>query len=207
VSETGLRAPLRRIPKQARARERVERILDAARAALEARPVSEITMEAIAEQAGVPVGSLYQYFGSKTSLLAAVAELVMAEADAEAARQLAACHGVPWREAVDRVLEATFRFYRESPSYRQVLRTIRFTGEFGAITAASNERVADLMALHPAFVRAGLSGEKARVICRTVVTAANAIQDRLLFEDDADFEVWLAETRRLVKGYLGTYVA
>ncbi|MDX1648903.1 MAG: TetR/AcrR family transcriptional regulator [Myxococcota bacterium] len=196
----------RRVPKQARARERVERILDAARSALEARPVAEITMEGIAERAGVPVGSLYQYFGSKTSLLAAVAEMVMAEADAETARQLATSRSVAWREAVDRVLEATFRFYQHSPPYRQVLHTIRYTPEFAQITADSNERVADLMSLHPAFARAGLSRDKALVICRTVVTAANAIQDRLVAQEDADFEVWLEETKRLVKGYLATYV-
>jgi AcrR family transcriptional regulator len=152
------------------------------------------------------VGSLYQYFGSKTSLLAAVAEMVMAEADAEAAHQLAACRSVPWSEAVDRVLEATFRFYQDSPPYRQVLRTIRYTPEFAQITATSNERVADLMSLHPAFARAGLGRDKALVVCRTIVTAANAIQDRLVAQDDADFEVWLEETKRLVKGYLSTYV-
>ena len=206
MSETGAASPRRRVPKQARARERVERILDAARALLEARPVGEITMEGIAWRAGVPVGSLYQYFASKTALLASVAEMVMAQADAEAARQLAECHSVPWREAVDRVLDATFRFYRESPHYRQLLRTIRFTGEFGAITAASNERMADLMSLHPAFARAGIARDKALVICRTLVTAVNAIQDRLLAEEEPDFEMWLEETRRLAKGYLGSYV-
>jgi AcrR family transcriptional regulator len=206
VSESQAPSARRRIPKQARARERVERILDAARAVLEARPVAEITMETIAARAGVPVASLYQYFGSKTSLLAAVAEIVMAEADAEAARQLAECRSVPWRDAVDRVLEATFGFYRESPHYRQLLRTIRFTGEFAEITATSNERVADLMSLHPAFSRAGFSREKALVICRMIVTAANAIQDRLLAEDAPDFETWLEETKRLVKGYVATYM-
>lgn len=196
----------RRVPKQARARERLERILAAARVELEARSVVDITMDAIAERAGVPVGSLYQYFESKTALLAAVAGMVMDEADAETARQLAECRSASWRDAVDQVLDATFGFYRDSPHYRQILRTIRFTGEFAEITAASNERVADLMALHPAFARAGLPRAKALVICRTVVTAANALQDRILAHDTPDFDDWVEETKRLVKGYLGTYL-
>jgi len=153
------------------------------------------------------VGSLYQYFRSKTALLAAVAEMVMAEADATTASELAHCLEVPWDAAVDRVLHVTFAFYRNSPHYRQLLRTIRFTGEFAKITAASNERVADWMSLHPGFARAGISRDHARVMCRAIVTAANALQDRILVDDELDFDVWLEETRRMIKGYLGTYLS
>lgn len=196
----------RRIPKQARARERVGRILDAARRELEAQPVGEITIEGIAERAGVPVGSVYQYFSSKTALLLAVAETVMDEADSETARQLAECRVLPWRDAVDRTVSATLRFLGESYDYRQLLRTIRFTTEFVEVTAASNERVADLMSLHPAFGRAGISRAKALEICRVVVTAGNALQDRALADESPDFQALVEETQRLVKGYLGTYL-
>lgn len=201
----GPAASPRRVPKQARARERLGRILDAARLELAKSPVGAVTMEDIAERAGVPVGSLYQYFGSKTDLLAAVAELVMGEADAQLARHLAECHGLPWREAVDRVVDGAFAFYRDSPDYRHLLRSVRFTGAFAEITDASNERVADLMSLHPAFARTGLGRDRVRMICRTLVTVANALQDRILDSDD-DFQVWRDETKRLAKGYLATYL-
>lgn len=196
----------RRIPKQARARERVGRILDAARRELEAQPVGEITIEGIAARAAVPVGSVYQYFSSKTALLLAVAETVMDEADSETARQLAECRTLPWRDAVDRTVSATLRFLGESYDYRQLLRTIRFTPEFVEVTAASNERVADLMSLHPAFGRAGISHAKAIDICRVVVTAGNALQDRALADEYPDFAALVEETQRLVKGYLGSYL-
>ena len=75
------------------------------------------------------------------------------------------------------------------------------------MTAVSNERVADLMSLHPAFSRAGIPREKALEICTTTVTAVNALQDRVLANDDLDFDACLEETKRLVKGYLGSYVA
>lgn len=201
------RAPARRrIPKQARARERVERILEGARRELEERPVAAITIEGIAERAGVGAASVYSYFASKTALLVAVAERVMEETDAETGRQLAACRVLPWREAADRTVTATLGALRSAPSYRKMLRTIRFTGEFAEVTQASNERVAALMATHPAFARAGISRAKALAICRTIITASNALQDRALADERLDFKALVEETKRLVKGYLGTYL-
>lgn len=206
VSAAESQSPRRRIPKQARARERVGRILDAARRELEAQPVAEITIEGIAERAAVPVGSVYQYFSSKTALLVAVAETVMEEADRETARQIAECGAMPWRDAVDRSVSATLRFLGESFDYRQLLRTIRYTSEFMAVTLASNERVASLMSQHPAFERGGLSQVQALKICRVIVTAGNAVQEHALAEERPDFESLVEETQRLVKGYLGTYL-
>jgi AcrR family transcriptional regulator len=196
----------RRIPKQARSRERLGRILDATRRELQTRPVADVTIEAIAERAGVPVGSLYQYFPSKSALLAAAAETVMDESDAQTSRQLAECRDLPWREVVDRVVSTTLGFLRDSPDYHALLRTIRFTAEFAQVTAASNERVADLMSLHPAFGRAGIPRAKALQICRTLVTAVNALQDRALADELLDFDALVEEATRLAKGYLGSYL-
>jgi len=195
-----------RTPKQARARARVSRILDATRQELEARSASEITMEVIASRAGVPVGSLYHYFESKTALLTAVAAMVMDEADAQIARELATFTEVPWREAVDRAADAVLGLFRDRPHYRKVLESVRFTGEFHAVTAASNERVADWMSLHPAFRRAGLGREKALVICRLVITACNALQDRAVAGDRFLGDDWIEETKLLIKGYLSHYL-
>jgi AcrR family transcriptional regulator len=207
MSRAALRSTPRREPKQARARERLSRILDATRCELEQRPVGDITIEAIAARAGVPVGSLYQYYGGKTALLVEVAATVMREADDIMARRLAECLALPWREAVDQVLEASLGLLRDSPHYRRVLRSIRFTPEFAEVTAESNARVATLMSQHPAFEGAGIPSDKAREICVTTVTAVNALQDRVLADDGLDFDACLDETKRLVKGYLGSYVA
>ena len=185
----------------------MERILEAAREELAERPADEIRADAIAERAGVPVGSLYQYFDGKNALLAAVAEIVMAEADAALARVLANSLETPWREAVDRLLDATFDHYRDSPHYRSLLRSLRSTPEFASVAEASNRRVEELIALHPGFARAGIDRDQVRVICRTLVTASNALQDRILGEPRDEFELWREETRRLVKGYLATYLA
>jgi hypothetical protein len=83
---------------------------------------------------------------------------------------------------------------------------MRFSPEFAEVTQASNERVADLMSLHPAFGRAGLTRARALEICRTAVTAVNALQDRALADDSLDFEAAILECQRLARGYLATYL-
>lgn len=64
----------RRIPRQARAEETVSAILEAAAQVLEAGGLAAFTTNAVAERAGVSIGTLYQYFADKQALLRALAE-------------------------------------------------------------------------------------------------------------------------------------
>lgn len=56
-------------PVQARSRERVERILAAARKVLERDGLEGFSSTAIAREAGVPVGSFYQFFPNREAIL------------------------------------------------------------------------------------------------------------------------------------------
>ena len=64
----------RRTPRQARAGETVSAILEAAAQVLEAGGLAGFTTNAVAERAGVSIGTLYQYFADKQALLRALAE-------------------------------------------------------------------------------------------------------------------------------------
>jgi AcrR family transcriptional regulator len=68
---------IRRKPTQARAKERVERILAAATELIAEAGSEPMRMSEIAERAGVPIGSLYQYFPDKAAILRTLATRVM----------------------------------------------------------------------------------------------------------------------------------
>lgn len=68
----------RRIPHQARAAETVAAILEGAAQVLEAGGQAGFTTNAVAERAGVSIGTLYQYFADKNALLRTLAEREMA---------------------------------------------------------------------------------------------------------------------------------
>lgn len=65
--------PTRRAPCQARALHKVELILEAATRLLDAGDLSILATNAVAERAGVSIGTLYPYFKDKQAILDALA--------------------------------------------------------------------------------------------------------------------------------------
>lgn len=65
---------MRKMPSQARSRERYERMLASAAALLEEEGYDRLKTVTIAERAGVPVGSVYQFFPNKHAILTVLVE-------------------------------------------------------------------------------------------------------------------------------------
>ena len=197
----------RRRPSQERSRDRVERILDATAKLLGDTPVDKITTAAIAETAGVPIGSVYQYFPNKLAVLAELARRVMEQVDLKTASLIAEDFGIlPWDQAIDRAIDATMEGFAEQPGYLQLLLSIRPTPEFRAITDESNERVAAMLAFHPAL-QAVIPPERIQLVTRAAIQAVNSLQDWALSQDDPDLtNQIIAEMKTLLKGYLSIYM-
>ena len=64
----------RKRPRQRRSTETVARMLDAAARIYDERGYRATTTNNVAEEAGVSIGSLYQYFPNKDALLVALAD-------------------------------------------------------------------------------------------------------------------------------------
>lgn len=79
------RAP-RREPRRRTGRAIVDALLDAASSLLAAQGLAGMTTNAVAERAGVSVGSLYQYFPNKQALVSAVSDRLNAALVAEVER-------------------------------------------------------------------------------------------------------------------------
>jgi AcrR family transcriptional regulator len=82
------RSGLRKLPTQARSRARVEAILKAAGALLGEVGYDGVTTNLIAERAGVPVGSIYQFFETKDDIIAALVERFQARIHKLASEEL-----------------------------------------------------------------------------------------------------------------------
>src|ERR1700722_10162709 len=88
----------RKLPVQSRSSETVNAVLEAAARILERHGFEGYTTNAVAERAGVSIGSLYQYFPSKDAVTVALIER-------ETATLLADIGAVPTREGHKAALE------------------------------------------------------------------------------------------------------
>ncbi len=185
----------------------MERILDATAQLLGQMPVDKITTAAIAETASVPIGSVYQYFPNKLAVLAELARRVMEKVDSTTASLIAEDFGVlPWDQAIDRAVDATIEGYAQQPGYVQLLLSIRPTPEFREITDESNDRVATMLAFHPAL-QAVIPADRIQLVTRAAIKAVNALQDWALSTDDPKLATRIVEEMKtLLKGYLAVYM-
>jgi len=199
-------APRKR-PSQARSQARVRSILDAAHELVASEPLDAVTTTAIARRAGLPIGSLYQYFPNRLSILAELADRELSEIDAATIAALEACADRPWREAVDRVVETSAAAHRERTSCAALWRSLHPTPEFRELARASNRRLAHALARHPALRGAGLAPEATERVARVAIEAGDALQS-LAFAapSPAEAAALTAEMKKLLEAYLASYV-
>ncbi|HWP67413.1 MAG TPA: TetR/AcrR family transcriptional regulator [Candidatus Limnocylindria bacterium] len=113
----------RRRPSQARSRETVAAIVEAAARIFAAEGYAGATTNRIAEAAGVSVGSLYEYFPNKDALLVALIEAHVAEGQAlldEAATEVMA-RALPLPAAVRRLVDAMIALHARNRALHRVL--------------------------------------------------------------------------------------
>ena len=113
-------AELRKRPQQDRSRARVETILDVALELIIEVGAENLAMREVARKAGVPIGSVYQYFPSKIAIIRELAKRNLDRVGVmlrqELARLLADYGGKPTPEqAVNRLVDAFFARYAQHP--------------------------------------------------------------------------------------------
>jgi AcrR family transcriptional regulator len=114
-------AVMRREPVQRRSTARVMALLDACAVLLDDYDYDELTTSKIAERAGVPIGSLYQYFPDKRAVVQALT-LRNLEAFSGEVERIFGGDGVPteWRHAVDQVVAGYLRMLKEVPGFGRI---------------------------------------------------------------------------------------
>ena len=191
----------RRVPTQARSRRRVEAILDAAERLVSEVGVEDTTTRAIAEAAGVPVASLYQYFGQKEDVLLALAERDMAEMDEQVVTDLAALPELTVPAMVASVMDSFVTVYRRRPAFVQIYLRGRTNASVHHFGREHNRRVAAM--LRDFAADAGLTGPDFPMTAALLAVEAGDRVFQLAYADSEDGDADLiAEGRSMVTRYL-----
>ena len=137
----------RRVPSQARSRERVERILDIAKGMLVEKGSDALRMGEIAELAGISIGSLYQYFPDKAAVIGTLADRFNAIGHACVAAELrSVTSGQELAAAMDRVIDGYYQMFLAEPAMRAIWQATHADKALQAIDAAD-------VAAHQALLR------------------------------------------------------
>ncbi|MEW1719031.1 TetR/AcrR family transcriptional regulator [Streptomyces sp. NPDC093109] len=113
-------AALRRVPVQRRSAERLSRILDACAALLDETGYERLTTRAVAARAGVPIGSVYRFFGDKRAMADALAHRNLDRYAERVGVRFGELGARDWRGAVDAVLDEYLAMKRSVPGFALV---------------------------------------------------------------------------------------
>jgi AcrR family transcriptional regulator len=123
AEETAAPGLARLAPAQKRSRERFERILACAEEVLAEKGGDAFRMSDIVERAGVPFGSLYQYFPDKTAIIGTLAERYNAIGRGCVAKELQAVKSVKeLNPALRRIVDGYCSMFRDHPVMRDIWR-------------------------------------------------------------------------------------
>lgn len=111
----------RKRPRQTRSKATVDSILEATARVLIAEGFDGLTTNAVADAAGVSIGSLYQYFPNKEALVAAMIEHHLDTKNAVTMSELQRVATLPFAQAVRVMIELTIENYRKQPELKRVL--------------------------------------------------------------------------------------
>ncbi|SDT15888.1 DNA-binding transcriptional regulator, AcrR family [Nocardioides scoriae] len=129
----------RRRPSQERSRRRFDDILRAARALLVEVGFESFTSEQVALRAGVPIGSLYQFFGNKYAIICELDRLDTANVQTALAEFAAEIPTLAWGDLLEKLLDHLAALWRTDPSRRAVWLAMQATPPTRAL-AATHER-------------------------------------------------------------------
>lgn len=111
----------RKKPIQQRSVRMVETILEAAARILEKDGFDGLTTNAIAERAGISIGSLYEYFPNKEAILVAMARDMLAEDEAAMAKAIEAALAVPGNDVVRSAVQALVELFESKREVRRMI--------------------------------------------------------------------------------------
>ncbi|MFI6422754.1 TetR family transcriptional regulator [Streptomyces sp. NPDC050842] len=137
VSQTSPKTPpvLRRAPVQQRSAERLARILDACADLLDETGYEQLSTRAVAARAGVPIGSVYRFFGNKRAMVAALAHRNLDQYAERISTRFAATPLLDAYGAIDGVLDEFIAMKLTVPGFALV--------DFGVPGGAPGETAAE----------------------------------------------------------------
>ncbi len=193
-----------------RGQQRRDLILDTAADLLVAGGTEAINTNAIADRAQIAVGSIYQYFANKESILVALSDRYMQQLAANTLEALQQdVSGLNEQMIVDRVIDPMIAFERRHPAFRYLQASVENSGVLADAAKRMDQEILatiqDLLQRVYPQIEQSQSQEMARVMKALYKGISYLIQQEAeILQASGDVEVLLGSMKQLMAIYLGT---
>lgn len=197
---------LRKVPRQERGHDRVDRLLDAAAEVIAQVGVEGATTNAIANKARTSVGSLYQFFPNKAAIVEALAARYNAELrriNTESMPEDAS--EIPLPELIERIISPAVDFYLKNPAYRHVFHALHGPDSDSKYTPGESELHKSVVARTEAMLasRASHVPQPQRHLQASVaVLATHSLLSFAMAASPSTRDGMIAELKRLLVAYM-----
>jgi AcrR family transcriptional regulator len=166
-------------PTQERSKQTVAAILEACAQLIAKEGYYSVTTDRIAETAGVSIGSLYQFFGNKESVVSALIKQMVEEDRHYFFEKMQLVANLSNNEKIMRMLEIGFEIYRIKPELRTALQTVRLYLTEPDYLTQSRRILMDVLRAHLPTLTPGRDPDKVAFI---TVTAYLSIMNNSLLD-------------------------
>ncbi len=192
---------------QARSRERVERILDAAAQLLAEDGYDAVKTNAIAKRADVSIGSVYQFFPNRFAIFNALAERYRSKINASLERHLTKATRDTWEDAIEETIDSLAELWRTDWAFHSVWLAIQNTAELRDSSEHYRDSLIDApLAIFLGRLVPGAPRSQIRTMGRVVLETANLLLDLSMRAGPKQDEGIIRELKSLVHSYLRTHI-
>jgi len=198
---------LRKVPRQARSRARVQAIYTTAERIVATEGVDGLSMIRLAADAGVPVGTLYGFFEDRAAVLDAIVHRYKDGYEPTLTEAIHAAAGGGWRELIDALFDKFIERSRANPAYVAIRAGHYLSADVQREDDANLDAIADLLCGALVAGEGLADTPELSGVCRVGIQAADALLQlafRLSPEGDP---VTLTQARRIEHVYLEDIVA
>jgi len=191
----------RKRPRQARSVATFEAILEAAARILESLGFAGFNTNAVAERAGVSIGSLYQYFPSKDALIVELIRRERAELSNRIVEDIQQSDASDLKENLKLIIHAAVKHQLSRP---QLARTLEFASELIGKDIEESELQHELETIiTDLFTRSSIS--EAQTVAQDVIALSKGMINAAGIAGESDLNDLQQRVEKGVLGYLELY--
>lgn len=189
----------RKTPQQDRSIQRVHAILESATRLITKSGVSALTMTALAKEAGIPIGSIYQYFPEKAAILRALFDMISTRVEEHVIQSLEAATSLDeLKQQVFVLVDWYYKECRQNPIYLSIWLSMEMDKALARLNIDQSYRLAEIFVRYTSPLRSPRSGEDYDARCKLLSYFLGSCMRLALLSEQDEAQRLLAECKVLI---------